>query len=54
MKKLIVFILVIYVVSPTYFTPLFTSSLGYMVLFIIGIMFIIYIYLLNKIMKVRV
>lgn len=50
----IVFILVIYVVSPTYFTPLFTSSLGYMVLFIIGIMFIIYIYLLNKIMKVRV
>ncbi|MBQ8681939.1 MAG: type II secretion system F family protein [Bacilli bacterium] len=50
----ILFILVIYVMSPTYFEPLFASALGYMVIFIIIIMFIIYIYLLNKIMKVRV
>lgn len=48
------FILIIYIVSPTYFEPLFESTLGYMILFIIWLMFVIYIYLLNKIMKVRV
>lgn len=50
----VLFVLIIYIVSPTYFEPLFTSSLGYMVVFIISMMFVIYIYLLNKIMKVRV
>lgn len=50
----ILFVLVIYVISPNYFTPLFKSSLGYLVLFIITLMFLIYIYLLNKIMKVKV
>lgn len=50
----IMFVVVIYVVSPDYFEPLFASALGYMVLFIIWLMFVIYIYLLNKIMKVRV
>ena len=50
----ILFILIIYIVSPTYFDPLFTSTLGYIVLVIIIMMFIIYTYLLNKIMKVKV
>ncbi len=50
----IIFVLLIYMISPTYFEPLFSSPLGYLILFIIWIMFIIYIYLLNKIMKVRV
>ena len=50
----ILFVLVIYVISPNYFAPLFKSSLGYLVLFIITLMFLIYIYLLNKIMKVKV
>ncbi len=50
----ILFVLVIYVISPSYFAPLFASTLGYFVLFIIGMMFLIYIYLLNKIMKVKV
>lgn len=50
----ILFILVIYVVSPTYFAPLFNSNAGYIIIFIILIMFIIYTYLLNKIMKVEV
>ena len=49
----ILFVLIIYIVSPTYFEPLFSSTLGYMVIFIIVMMFVIYIYLLNKIMKVR-
>lgn len=48
------FVLIIYIMSPTYFDPLFQSSLGYITLFIICLMFTIYIYLLNKIMKVKV
>lgn len=50
----ILFVLIIYVLSPDYFNPLFSSSLGYMILFVMLIMFICYVYLLNKIMKVRV
>lgn len=50
----IVFTVVIYILSPDYFSPLFSSVFGYMVLGIILIMFTIYIYLLNKIMKVQV
>lgn len=50
----ILFVVVLYVVSPDYFNPLFESALGYMVLFIAWLMFVIYIYLLNKIMKVKV
>ena len=50
----VVFVLVIYLVSPTYFDSLFVSPLGYFVLLIMAIMFIIFIYLMNKIMKVRV
>ena len=50
----ILFVMVIYVISPSYFAPLFTSGLGYFILSIIILMFVIYIYLLNKIMKVRV
>lgn len=50
----ILFVLVIYVVSPTYFEPLFESTLGYCILIVIGLMFACYLYLLNKIMKVKV
>ena len=50
----VLFVLIIYVVSPNYFEPLFASALGCMILFIVLFMFVIYIYLLNKIMKVRV
>ena len=50
----IVFVLVICVFNPTYFEPLFQHPLGYFLLFVMWIMFIIYIYLLNKIMKVKV
>ena len=50
----IFFVLFIYVISPGYFEPLFLSSLGYFILFIMILMFSVYIYLLNKIMKVRV
>ena len=50
----LLFILIIYIVSPTYFEPLFNSNAGCFIIVIIVIMFTIYTYLLNKIMKVKV
>lgn len=50
----IFFIVIIYMVSPTYFEPLFGSMLGSIVIVLIVVMFIGYIYLLNKIMKIEV
>lgn len=50
----IIFTGIIYIMSPTYFEPFFSSPLGLILLGIIIIMFAIYIYLLKKIMKVRV
>ena len=50
----VVFILIIYVLSPDYFDPLFSNALGYMIIFVMLVMFIVYVYLLKKIMKVRV
>lgn len=50
----ILFVLVIYLISPTYFDPFFESPLGYMILIFMVIMFVIYFYLLNRIMKVKV
>ena len=49
----VLFVLVIYVISPTYFSPLFTNPLGMLMLFVMIIMFGTYMYLLNKIMRVR-
>lgn len=50
----IIFILLIYILDPTYFAPLFDSVLGYMIISIIIIMFIIYALLLRKILKIEV
>lgn len=50
----ILFILFIYILSPTYFTPLFNSTLGYIIIAIIGVMFIVYALLLRKILKIEV
>lgn len=48
------FVLVIYILNPTYFDPLFETKLGLVVLFLIVIMFLLYIWFLQKIMKVKV
>jgi len=50
----IVFIGIIYVLNPTYFAPLFNSPLGYMVIILIVLMFLVYAWFLQKIMKVKV
>lgn len=49
-----IFVAIIYFVSPGYFDPLFSSTIGYIILFIMVLMFIAYAYLLQKIIKVRV
>lgn len=49
-----IFVAIIYFVSPGYFDPLFSSTIGYIILFIMALMFMAYAYLLQKIIKVRV
>lgn len=49
-----VFILIVFILSPTYFNPFFENSLGILLLGLIITMFIIYIWLLRKIIKVKV
>lgn len=45
-------VLIIYVLDPTYFSPFFNSPFGLVLLVISLVLFIIYAYLLNKIVKV--
>ncbi len=48
----IVFTLIIYLLNPDYFDPLFECTLGHMIIGIIVLMFIIYVLLLNRILKI--
>ena len=48
----VVFVLIIYVLNPDYFDPFFASPLGYLMVVVILIMFIIYAYLLSRIVRV--
>ena len=50
----VVFVAIIYFLNPEYFSPLFSSPLGYMILILIFLMFIAYAWFLQKIMKVKV
>ena len=50
----VAFVIIIYLLSPTYFDPLFQSTLGYVIIFMACISFIIFVWLLNKVMKVKV
>ena len=53
-KEMIYLISIIYILNPSYFAPLFSSTLGYMIIVTIVLMFIIYVILLNKITKIDV
>lgn len=50
----IAFILIVYLLNPTYFDPLFSCTLGYMILGMIVLMFIIYVLLLKRITKIDI
>ena len=49
----IFFVLIIYLLNPDYFKPFFASSIGYVFLGVILIMFIVYAYLLDRIVRVE-
>ena len=49
----IVFVLIIYLLNPNYFDPFFESSTGYILLMIVFILFIIYAFILDRIVKVE-
>ena len=49
----ILFVLIIYILNPNYFDPFFESTTGYILLFIVFVLFIVYAYLLQKIVKVE-
>ncbi len=49
----ILFILFVSVLNPTYFVPLYTTKLGFLLTIIMILMYIVYIYFVRKIMKVR-
>ena len=46
-------VLIIYILNPNYFDPFFESTLGYILVIIILILFIVYAYLLQKVIKVE-
>lgn len=50
----VVFVGIIYILNPTYFSPLFSSPLGYIIILLIFLMFIVYVWFLQKIIKVKV
>jgi len=49
----IFFVLIIYLLNPNYFDPFFESATGYILLFVVLILFIMYAYLLQRIVKVE-
>jgi len=49
----IIFVLIIYLLNPNYFDPFFESTTGYILLAIVFVLFIMYAYLLQKIVKVE-
>ncbi len=48
-----VFILIIFILNPSYFTPLFSSTLGIIVLIIIAILYFLYIWIIKKVLEVK-
>ena len=49
-----IFVLLIFILNPTYFMPLFTSFLGIVILSVILFLYILYIILIKKILEVRI
>lgn len=49
-----VFSFLIYILNPKYFAPLFSNSLGIAIIILILLIFVLYVFFLQKIMKVKV
>ena len=50
----IFFILLIWVINPTYFLPLLTNKIGYIIIAIVTIYYILYIIFIRKVLKVKI
>ena len=50
----IAFILLIWIINPSYFLPLLTSKLGYIIMGIVALYYIIYIIVIKKLLKVKI
>lgn len=48
------FIFLIWIINPTYFLPLLTNEIGYIIIIIILVYYIAYIFLIRKILKVKI
>ncbi len=49
----LLFIVAIYILNPTYFTPMFTTTLGRMILFLVILLYVLYILVIKKVLKVK-
>lgn len=49
-----VFVGIIYILNPTYFSPLFTTGIGLFFLILILLLFSIYVIVINKVLKVKI
>ena len=50
----LILVLVIYTLNPAYFAPFFTEVLGRVILGVIILLFIVYVYVIKKVLKVNV
>ena len=46
--------LLLFVLNPSYFNPLFTTEIGYIILALILIIFVLYVYFVKRIMRIKV
>ena len=49
-----VFSLIIFILNPTYFTPLFTTGLGILLFLLILLLFILFVLTIKKVLKVKI
>lgn len=49
----LLFIAFVSIINPTYFVPLFTSAIGIILMLIMVVLYVAYIYIVRKVMKVR-
>ena len=50
----LIFILVIYILNPSYFSPIFTTNLGRLVLALVILIYVLYILVIKKVLKVKI
>ncbi len=49
----LIFVLLIYVLDPTYFVPLFSNPLGFLIIFVILVLYIVYIIVVKRVIRIK-